>query len=412
MLLGDRRNGLDQFDVGGDDAGGELHGAVALLLQVGGELVALAGHRALDPLHPPDRRVLRAQPASTPPHDLSARPARRRHADACPTLTDDADLLAAIGEGGGSTPSSFVPGLVDLAIGFNRSMTNDAEQAIEEEFGSQIGACERLYEYAKGLTTAWPGRLIDTTSEGLILTLFSRSLDTFTAAVRLSSLGYGAQASMLNRSLFEDMVDVHWIATEPEVAEQRYREHLQHGRMLLADAVARHPEHYEEIELPEFDPAERQQLDSIYGPWGAKPWSGLNLHERVKRVEHHWKDEASRQTLRLFHDIAHRENNQTLHVSSAGLNANAEVTDSGSLTVRIGPRPDMVDRALFGSFWIFDNTIGLVLDHFEIELDEKTRRQILSAKDFITLTEEQMRSGRNDPCLCGSGLKFKRCHGE
>ena len=72
----------------------------------------------------------------------------------------------------------------------------------------------------------------------------------------------------------------------------------------------------------------------------------------------------------------------------------------------------MLDRALFGSFWIFDNTIGLVLDHFKIELDEKTRRQIFPAKDFVTLTEEQMRAGRNDPCPCGSGLKFKRCHGE
>lgn len=54
----------------------------------------------------------------------------------------------------------------------------DAEQAISEEFGPQIGACERLYEYAKGLTTDWPGRLIENTSEGLILTLFARSLDT------------------------------------------------------------------------------------------------------------------------------------------------------------------------------------------------------------------------------------------
>lgn len=113
---------------------------------------------------------------------------------------------------------------------------------------------------------------------------------------------------MLNRSLFEDMIDVHWIATEPEAAEQRYRDHHQHGRMLLADAVARHPEHYEEVELPEFDLDERRQLDDLYGRWGSKSWSGLNLHDRVKRVEHYWKDEAARQTLHFFHDIAHREN--------------------------------------------------------------------------------------------------------
>jgi hypothetical protein len=41
VLLGDRSGGLDQFDVGGGDAGGELHGSVALLLQVGDEFMDL-----------------------------------------------------------------------------------------------------------------------------------------------------------------------------------------------------------------------------------------------------------------------------------------------------------------------------------------------------------------------------------
>ena len=31
---------------------------------------------------------------------------------------------------------------------------------------------------------------------------------------------------------------------------------------------------------------------------------------------------------------------------------------------------------------------------------------------FVTLTEEQMRkTGRNESCPCGSGQKFKKCHG-
>jgi hypothetical protein len=102
-----------------------------------------------------------------------------------------------------------------------------------------------------------------------------------------------------------------------------------------------------------------------------------------------------------------------LHVSAPGLNANAKFSDDAdSFTIRIGPRPDMLQRALFGSFWIFDNTLGLILDHFGIEVDDKTRNELFSAKDFIELSDEQVRSsGRNDPCPCGSGLKFKRCHG-
>jgi uncharacterized protein YecA (UPF0149 family) len=26
--------------------------------------------------------------------------------------------------------------------------------------------------------------------------------------------------------------------------------------------------------------------------------------------------------------------------------------------------------------------------------------------------KESMKPGRNDPCFCGSGLKFKKCHGK
>jgi hypothetical protein len=290
---------------------------------------------------------------------------------------------------------------------------DDVAKLIEEEFGPQIRACERLYECAKALTKAWPGRPVEDTPDGLIVSLFTRSLDTFMAAVRLASRGYGAQAQMLNRSLFEDMIDVHWVATDPEAAKQRYKDHHQHGRMLLADAVSKHPDHYAEIELPEFDAEERKELDRLYGQWGSKSWSGINLHQRVGLVEHHWKDDAARQTLRFFHDIAHRENNQTLHVSSAGFNANVEVSSEGDqLSFRVGPRLDALDRALFGSFWIFDNTIGLIFERFEIQLDDDMRKEVFTLKDFVRLSDEQMRdTGRNDPCPCGSGLKFKRCHG-
>lgn len=288
---------------------------------------------------------------------------------------------------------------------------SDAEEAISEEYGPRIQACERLFEYAGELMTSWPGGRIESTADGLILALFGRSLDTSTAAVRLAKVGYGAQTAMLNRSLFEDMIDIHWIATDPEAAEERYRDHDQHGRMLLADAVAKYPDHYD-IELPDFDPGERKRLDGVYGRWGAKSWSGMNLHERVRAVEHHWKDDVGRQTLHFFHDIAHRENNQVLHVSSAALSAKAEVSGSGDhFTLYFGPGPKGLDRALFGSFWIFDNTIGLLIDHFEIAVDDKTRMELFSPKDFIKLSDEQIRdTGRNDPCPCGSGLKFKRCH--
>ena len=38
--------------------------------------------------------------------------------------------------------------------------------------------------------------------------------------------------------------------------------------------------------------------------------------------------------------------------------------------------------------------------------------QILEAGETAKLQQAFAASGRNDPCPCGSGKKFKRCHGQ
>lgn len=93
-------------------------------------------------------------------------------------------------------------------------MTEDPAGNFRDKFRSKIEGCERLLAYSAGLLDDWPGRSVESIPDGLILALFTRSLDTTTASVRLAADGYGAQASMLNRSLFEDMIDVHWVAAD------------------------------------------------------------------------------------------------------------------------------------------------------------------------------------------------------
>jgi hypothetical protein len=255
---------------------------------------------------------------------------------------------------------------------------------IRQQFENQIAACRRLEDYVIGLTKEWPGRPIEQTADGLIHALLARSLDTYSCAVRLASDGYGTQASMLNRSLFEDMVDAHWIASDPEAAQKRYSDHHDHGRMLPADAAQKYPEHYTEVALPEFDADERKRLDEVYGEYGSKPWSTISLHRRVELIDHHWTTAEAKRTLRLFRDIAHRENNQTLHVSAASLNAVVRSSEEGSIGFNVGPRLDMVDRALLGAFWTFAQTAGLIVDHFDIAIDDQSREDLFSAVDFLT----------------------------
>lgn len=166
-------------------------------------------------------------------------------------------------------------------------------------------------------------------SDALVVSIFARSTNTFTCAVRNARIGYGGQAAMLNRSLFEDMVDSHWIVLDPDTAAKRYQDHDLHGRMLLADTFASFPSMYAEVELPEFDPAERKRLDRAFGAFGERSWSGLDLHARVNMVKEHWNSEWDREGLRFMHRLAHRENNQTLHVSAQSLAAIVEFDEDG-----------------------------------------------------------------------------------
>lgn len=256
-----------------------------------------------------------------------------------------------------------------------------------------------------------PAPTASTTADAIVLVLFSRSLDTFAGALALVSKGYGAQTMMLNRSLFEDMVDAHWTVTDPDTARTRYEDHLENTRMVTADNVAKYPREYSNLPVPEFTEAERKRLVKLYGRYGGGSWTGFGLHERVGLIEHHWTNEESRYWLRHYRDFAQRENNETLHVSSKSLNAVVRSRDDGGLTFLVGPRMDLLDRAVLGTFWTLAQTMGLVIDHFGIEITDRRRAELFSAKEFVKLPTAQLKTPRNDPCPCGSGLKFKRCHG-
>ena len=77
-----------------------------------------------------------------------------------------------------------------------------------------------------------------------------------------------------------------------------------------------------------------------------------------------------------------------------------------------GPSVRDAEHALLGSFWIYGNLMSVVLEHFEVEGRE--RLDDLSAnerKAFVQIDPAVARkTGRNDPCPCGSGAKFRRCH--
>jgi hypothetical protein len=75
--------------------------------------------------------------------------------------------------------------------------------AIRETFAAQFEAVEALGAFAREHRPSGPPSA--DVAGVLIMATYARGSKTFQAAYQLVRDGYGAQAGMLNRSLFEDM---------------------------------------------------------------------------------------------------------------------------------------------------------------------------------------------------------------
>src|SRR5207248_11695645 len=91
-----------------------------------------------------------------------------------------------------------------------------------------------------------------------------------------------------------------------------------------------------------------------------------------------WRDEEGREQLWRFYELAHRANNQKLHLSSFSLNRIVRAReDGGEILIEYRASPSIDPRgpvgpALFGAFWIYWQLTGLVWDVFGISQDDLT----------------------------------------
>jgi SEC-C motif len=67
---------------------------------------------------------------------------------------------------------------------------------------------------------------------------------------------------------------------------------------------------------------------------------------------------------------------------------------------------------------IHDDDNVVIPDHVKeapvlrtLERIKRRRKQLPSQELVISPLQSQTKIGRNDPCPCGSGKKFKKCHG-
>ncbi|MDX6450660.1 MAG: motif [Gaiellaceae bacterium] len=284
------------------------------------------------------------------------------------------------------------------------------ERRLAHDYRRQFAACDALLDFLsaapriRAWTTDLPAFVIGAT--------FARSLKTFRASLILTRKGYAEQSSMLNRSLFEDMVVAYWICERGEEAVERLNAHHELVVETYRQAVAEHSENRDPVDVSPLDMERVRELEKLFGSRHA-PWYGVKggLRATIKEIQHHWKTEDERLLLWRMFALAHRYNTLLLHHSANALNQTIARTEEGAVAYSVGPSDLNVGGALMSAYYPVSRLALLVhsADERSAPLGELVARDLAA---FVDLEPDDLSGvARNDPCPCGSGRKFKHCHG-
>lgn len=293
-------------------------------------------------------------------------------------------------------------------------------EAIARMYALHLRACHELDAHVRERFQPWPGRPIghgaNLRADELIALLFARSTKTFQACVGLCESGFGQQAAMLNRSLFEGMVVAHWVHANEDEAAQRFDDAVKYDRHLEAELVERVGLWAGELDEDALAEArlEHDQLKRMskeFGDRGQYLWTRpSSMYKLVNEIGDQWEDGG--EGLRAYYAIAHRDNNQMLHATVRGLSRFLVDRREDGGVFRVGSGLEHIDQALFGAHWCHRQVVTLVMDRFGFPDREGFREAIRMHEYWLDPRgpEDYKDAGRNDPCPCGSGEKYKRCH--
>lgn len=297
----------------------------------------------------------------------------------------------------------------------------DVQANIEREFDLELVAIRNLDALSDRLIDRWPQQAGNRNeADRIISLLIARGTTTFKACLRLVLGGFGREAQMLNRSMFEGMAVAHWVSAHPEEASTRFTEANEFEIHLMRERVASaNPD----LDLPrgagELTQNQIAAAKTKFGPHNDRFWTGhRNIWKLVDDIENQWA-EPGRTALRVYLREEHQRNTRHVHAStgaliSVSLDPNTSREGRPGMTLRLGPGPEEIDGALLGAFFIHCNLLSLLASHYELgtEVEAEIERVTIENQFAFAIIDSDMarNTGRNDPCPCESGKKFKNCH--
>ena len=232
---------------------------------------------------------------------------------------------------------------------------------IVDRHRAEFAACEAVLAFARSKFDPWTGRPIESdTIDVIVAGEASKATKTYRAGLMLASGGFGPQAMMLGRSLFEAVLVSHWVVGHADEALQLFNQHDAYIHLLWGEDVG--AEGYD-VRVPKISDDERTELTARFGRWGQKPWTRRTNYKLRMEVQHMWDDGGEQ--LGIWYRFALRESNLILHSSAWSIGQTMRV-ESTDLRFDTGPSWHFVDRALHFLLWSYSQIVGVVMDHFKM----------------------------------------------
>jgi hypothetical protein len=289
--------------------------------------------------------------------------------------------------------------------------TGDVAAYIPRAFALELAACDELFAFAWERMRPWRGRSLDPGADILMMAGAARGTKTFRASIDECRRGYAEQAAMLNRSLFEDMAVAHWIHANEAEAQALFEKAVAYDNHLVWRIREELDWNEPGDAAPQVSAEELAEMKRLFGSYGTNLWTGhASLRALLRDIQEQWGEH--RDQLWRFYDVAHRENNQTLHSTARSLVRTVIGDRPEELTLSMGASTVHLSQGLHGAYWNYGQLYSVVAEHFGLPDRDRFAELFDDGNHaFHRISPDELRSvGRNDPCPCGRGEKFKRCH--
>jgi hypothetical protein len=243
----------------------------------------------------------------------------------------------------------------------------------------------------------------------------TRAHHTFEAVISAASMGRGVQAAMLNRSLYDDALDIHWTAANLDDAPELADQHDRFIALAEHELEASHDQAKRNLTVDE--QAELGALITAYGgPRRAflARWHRASAEECLELVHERWKSEPDAEALLdyLFGPTQKR-NNLMLHGSPTSYRQTFADSGNGKRTLnRAGPDPrwtfSLAEGA--GAYYL---VMRLLAAEFNLDrrVLEQTFVQTTGSCRLLDHLPDVSLLPPTAACPCRSGLKVADCHG-